>query len=137
MLVHAEACSRDGLSCSRAYAAEGRGQLVLARGGCWVPRRAGAVTDGGLRLLVGVFWGFMLRCGGRYEGDFGGETLGSDKVTSSHGGWTYFFRRETVIQSEPKCCGIVPREGELVEKEAVWGATFSRPKLTKAPKTSQ
>jgi hypothetical protein len=57
------------------------------------------VTDGGLRVLVGVFWGFMLRCGGRYEGDFGGETL------------------EVAI-----------------EKEAVWGATFSRPKLTKSSK---
>ena len=73
------------------------------------------MTDGGLRVLAGVFWGFMLRCWGRYEGDFGGETLGSGKVTSGHGGWTYFFRREAVIQSETNCYGIVPREGEFVE----------------------
>ena len=36
MLAHGGECSRDGGACSRAYAAEGRGQLVLARGGGWV-----------------------------------------------------------------------------------------------------
>ena len=72
------------------------------------------MTDGGLRVLPGVFWGFMLRCGGRYEGDFHKNGhRGSGKFTSGHGGWTYLFEKE----SRPDIDAIFPREGELVEAD--------------------
>jgi len=83
------------------------------------------VTDGGLRVLAGVFWGFMLRCGGRYEWEFSENTLGlgasgfargSGKFTSGHGGWTYTSGKEALFSSDMSGC-IIPREGELVEAD--------------------
>ncbi len=82
------------------------------------------MTDGGLRVLAGVFWGFMLRCGGRYEWEFSENSLGlgadgyargSGKFTSGHGGWTYLSRKEAYIL--PNVAAICPREGELVEAD--------------------
>ncbi len=81
------------------------------------------MTDGGLRVLAGVFWGFMLRCGGRYEGIFGGKhkERGSGKFTSGHVGWTYLFQKEGssfVTPGQKDMIGaIIPNWGELVEAD--------------------
>ena len=80
------------------------------------------MTDGGLRVLAGVFWGFMLRCGSRYEGDFSEHTQGagcakgSGKFTSGYGGWTYLSGKKARFFPGMSGC-IFSREGELVEAD--------------------
>ncbi len=85
------------------------------------------MTDGGLRVLVGVFWGVMFRCGGRYEGHFTKDGhQGSGKVTSGHGGWTYLFQKEAYIMQNMSGA-IFPQEGELVEADGRrFKVTFDR-----------
>ena len=61
------ACVMTGRG-SRASATEGRGQVALARGGGCV--RACECVQAGPPAWAGIFWGFMLRGGGRYEGDW-------------------------------------------------------------------